>query len=78
MFLYVVYLWKQNKTIMTEIDLFEHYETLPIEVREVLEKHSNDDNTYENCEELIIDLEKVGYTCDYGLDGVPFDLRKII
>ena len=63
---------------MTEIDLFEHYETLPIEVREVLEKHSNDDNTYENCDELIIDLEKVGYTCDYGLDGVPFDLRKII
>ena len=47
---------------MTEIDLFEHYETLPIEVREVLEKHSNDDNTYQNCEELIIDLEKVGYT----------------
>ena len=78
MFLYVVYLWKQNKTIMTEIDLFEHYETLPIEVREVLEKHNNDDNTYENCRKLVEDLEKVGYTCDYYLDGIPYDLKKII
>jgi hypothetical protein len=63
---------------METIDLFEHYETLPKKVQKVLEKHQNDDNEYENCEELIKDLNKVGYTCDYGLDGVPYDLKKII
>jgi hypothetical protein len=61
---------------MDNEDLFEHYEMLPIEVKEILDKHSNDDPTYENCRELDKDLGKVGYTCDYGLDGIPYDLRN--
>jgi hypothetical protein len=59
------------------MDLFEQYQTLPQEVQQVLEKYSNDDNDYSNCENLIKDLNDIGYTCDYGLDGVPFDLQKI-
>ena len=58
-------------------DLFEHYETLPQEVQDVLEKHATDDDTYENCQQLVEDLNKVGYTCDYYLDAVPFNLRKL-
>lgn len=58
-------------------DLFETYEVLPKEVQLVLEKHQNDDAEYDNCEELIKDLNEVGYTCDYGLDGVPYDLKKL-
>jgi hypothetical protein len=26
---------------------------------------------------MVTELESVGYTCDYYLDAVPFDLRKI-
>jgi hypothetical protein len=35
------------------------------------------DETYENCYNMVTELESVGYTCDYYLDAVPFDLRKI-
>lgn len=59
------------------MDLFEQHQTLPQEVQEVLEKYSNEENDYNTCEELIKDLNNIGYTCDYGLDGVPFDLQKI-
>jgi hypothetical protein len=58
-------------------DLFENPELLPIEVLEILEKYSEMDNSYQNCSELVQELNSVGYTCDYGLDAEPFDLRKI-
>lgn len=57
-------------------DLFECYNTLPMSVQEVLHKHSEMDNDYQNCEDLIKELNEVGYTCDYGLDGIPYELKK--
>jgi hypothetical protein len=36
------------------------------------------DETYENCNNLITELESIGYTCDYGLDTIPFDLKKLL
>jgi hypothetical protein len=60
------------------MDLFEHYETLPIEVKEILDNYQYCDNTYENCSNLVDELEKVGYTCEYGLDAEPYGLQKII
>jgi len=58
-------------------DLFEHYETLPANVQRILEKYSKDNNSYPNCANLVIELETVGYTCDYGLDAEPYELRKL-
>lgn len=58
------------------MDLFEQVETLPQEVQDVLKKYENGDFTYEDCANLVTELEVVGYTCDYGLDAVPFNLRK--
>jgi len=63
----------ENETL----DLFEHYELLPQEVQDILSKYDDHDETYENCENLKKDLETVGYTCDYYLDAVPFDLKKL-
>ena len=59
-----------------EIDLFENPVSLPDEVREVLEDFS-DVEDYEGCQALIEALEELGYTCEYGLDAVPYNLRKI-
>ena len=59
------------------MDLFEHYETLPIEVQAILEKYCDGDNTYEECANLVAELETVGYTCEYGLDAEPYELRKL-
>lgn len=59
------------------IDLFEHIETLPVEVQECI--HSWDDITfnYENIKEFKKELETLGYTFDYYLDAQPFNLTKM-
>ena len=58
-------------------DLFETPEKLPVKVQEVLDRYSLEDETYENCENMLKEVEKLGYTFDYYLDAVPFDLRKV-
>jgi hypothetical protein len=59
-------------------DLFDHQDLIPTEVRNVLAMF--DDVypfTYEDCNRLIEELNKVGYTCQYGLDGEPYNLSKL-
>lgn len=56
-------------------NLFEHYEELPQKVQDILLKHMSCED-YNGCEKLVKELESVGYTCDYGLDAIPYDLRK--
>ncbi len=61
-----------------EIDLFDDYNSLPKEVQNVLIEYVDKfDQTYENCEILVNKLELLGYTCEYYLDAIPFNLRKI-
>lgn len=59
-------------------DLFYHPELLPDDVRVVIEKFVEADYySYEACNNLIDDLYDLGYTCEYGLDAVPYNLRKL-
>jgi hypothetical protein len=58
-------------------DLFSTPELLPLEVQAILDKYEESDFNYESCGNLVDELEEVGYTCDYGLDATPFDLRLI-
>jgi hypothetical protein len=60
-----------------EVDLFEHYNSLPTEVHHIIEKYADMETTYGDCEQLVAELNSIGYTCDYGLDGTPFGLRKL-
>lgn len=60
------------------MDLFEHYENLPENVKTIIDKYNDADNDYQNCNNLIEELEAVGYTCEYSLDAVPHNLKKII
>jgi len=64
---------EQEKEI---IDLFEQQKPLPTKVREVLEKYG-EIQTYDQCEAMLKDMQKIGYTFEYCLDAVPFNLRKI-
>jgi len=57
-------------------DLFEIYETLPQEVQDVIEKYGEVD-TYTQCNNMLKELTALGYTFDYYLDAVPFNLQKI-
>jgi hypothetical protein len=71
--------WSQLKEFgeVWDIDLFEHYEMLPDEVKAVLKKFETMDNSYKECDKLIEALKSIGYTCDYGLDASPFNLKKL-
>lgn len=61
-----------------EIDLFDCIETLPKEVQDVIEHYNqSNDLTYQQCDEFKSNLNKLGFTFDYYLDAVPYDLRAI-
>ncbi len=68
---------KNNETqTQQQIDLFEYHELLPPQVQDILIKYG-EIATYENCEKLLKELKPLGYTFDYYLDAVPFDLTII-
>ncbi len=59
-------------------DLFSReFSELPTELQEVLSKYAYDEFDYENCANLVDDLNSIGYTCEFGLDAEPFGLRKL-
>lgn len=59
-------------------DLFENPELLPIEVQNLINEFEQQPNNYESCAKLVKDLNKLNYTCDYGLDAVPYHLSKLV
>jgi hypothetical protein len=62
------------------IDLFNHYKTLPKEFQKLLLKWGDilaDQQTYTNCNKFLKAVGKHGYTFEYYLDAIPFNLTKI-
>jgi hypothetical protein len=58
------------------MDLFNKIESLPENVKEILDLYE-DAEDYPQLEDLKNDLEKIGYTVSYGLDAIPYNLRKL-
>ena len=61
-------------------DLFEQPMTLPTSVRKQIERcwvESEEGCAYAACERLLKALEQTGYTFDYGLDGVAYNLKLL-
>ena len=58
-------------------DMFDYYDELPIDVQAILDKYSEMDNNYTNCDKLIDELVEVGWICEYGLSAEPYDLRPM-
>jgi hypothetical protein len=61
------------------VDLFEDYDNIPDNVKEILEKYqeSFEDGEYRGLGMANDELNKIGYTFEYYLDGQAYDLRKI-
>ena len=57
-------------------DLFDYPELQPASVRKILWSYGYT-HDYEGCDLLIEKLYDVGYTCSYGLDAMPYNLRKL-
>jgi len=58
------------------MNLFEQWETLPPEIIDLIDKQP-ECMEYEDCAKFVEELEKNGYTCEYGLDAVPFNIKKL-
>lgn len=59
-----------------EQDLFEVVDTLPDEVQKIVNSIAIDPS-YADLKVALEKIEKLGYTFDYYLDAVAFDLRLI-
>lgn len=58
-------------------DLFLDSVNLPKKVRKILSQFDEDGNLYMECSLMLDRLSFHQYTFDYGLDGCPFNLRKL-
>jgi hypothetical protein len=59
------------------IDLFEYPELWPANLRALLFAYITKDQNYINLLQLEIDLKNLGYSIQYGLDCVAYNLQKI-
>lgn len=55
----------------------KEYDNLPQEVKAILDTYNEHKDAYKECERIIEELNKIGYTADYYLDGVLFDVKRI-
>lgn len=54
----------------------EEYDALPQEVKDIFNTHDGDES-YEECERIKNELNQIGWTCDYDLGAVIFDVKPI-
>jgi len=63
------------------VDLFEDYEKLPKDARDIYAKYEakiiEGDYNYKDSKNFLKEMESAGYTFDYGLDNEPYGLRPI-
>lgn len=59
-------------------DLFQHPDQWPTELANVLDKYMEESELdYSQLANMQRECEAIGYTFEYELDAVPFNLRKI-
>jgi hypothetical protein len=59
------------------LDLFEYPEIWPANLRAILFAYITKDQTYANLLQLEKDLLNIGYSIEYGLDCIAYNLQKV-
>ena len=59
------------------VDLFEYPEIWPANLRALLLAYITKEQTYTNLINLERDLLKLGYSIEYGLDCIAYNLQKV-
>lgn len=60
------------------VDYFECLDAVPDLVRAIVDGFNDVlEPDYDDCRNLQAALQELGWTCDYGLDGVPLDLQPL-
>ena len=52
-------------------------EQLPQNVKNILNTFDENKDSYQECERIISELNLIGYTADYYLDGVLFNVAPL-
>lgn len=60
-----------------QVDLFEHPDKWPSNLKVILLHYITKEQSYSNLINLEKDLLKIGYSIEFGLDCVAYNLRKI-
>ena len=58
-------------------DLFEYPETWPANLRAIFALYMAKEQNYINLIQLETELKKIGYSIEYGLDCIAYNLQKI-
>jgi hypothetical protein len=58
-------------------DLFEYPEQWPANLRVLLLAYMTKEQNYTNLKQLEKDLLNIGYSIEFGLDCIPYNLQKI-
>ena len=58
-------------------DLFKTPELIPAEIQAVFDTMDKSKCGYSELERILKEIEALGYTFEYYLDAIPFDLRKL-
>ena len=68
-----------NTATQIGIDLFEDYQNIPENLQRILNKHAQafEDEDYKLLHKALKEVESIGYTFEYYLDGCAYDLRPI-
>lgn len=55
----------------------EEYDNLPQDIKNIVDSWDDNKNLYDECSRIKNELEQKGWTCDYGLDGMVYDVRQV-
>ena len=55
----------------------QEYKALPPKIKSIIDSWDDNKELYSECKRIQKELENNKYTCDYGLDGVVYDVREV-
>jgi len=55
----------------------QEYDGLPQNIKDVVDSWDDNEDIYAECKRIQRKLEQKGWMCDYGLDGMVYDIKKI-
>ena len=55
----------------------EQYDNLPKEIKNIVDSWNDNKELYSECNRIQKELKQKGWTCDYGLDGMVYDVKQL-
>ena len=53
----------------------EEYDNFPQEIKNIVNSYDDNESLYKECVRIKLELESIGWTCDYDLSGEVYDVK---